>query len=150
MARPDHIFYISGPADITEENFRIIYGQAIKKSNAEYPDCDYLLTSPTGDTSTSYRAYHYLRKIGVSPNRVIIFCVKGGSTIHNPFKCPVREFSIESERQRCIIHYSTQDITWKDDDTGRTVITRRREKYLSIGCAGRGMRPKHSSIYIPN
>lgn len=128
-------YFISGHRDLTEEEFNIHYASKIRKSNAQSPSCGYILGDASGCDKL---AQEFLRKIGVSPERICIHHVESKQPA-NKYKYNLHSHSTESARRNYMTHVSTSDIAWVrpgcEDSEVRNNILRRRElnKRYNIG-----------------
>lgn len=109
--KPDpfkRIYFICGHQDLTQEEFNENYARKIRNSNAYYPDCIYFVGDAPG---CDRMAQDFLRKIGVSPERVTIFH-RPSEVPENPHQCHTRVFPSTFAAIRAMITMSTHDIAW--------------------------------------
>jgi hypothetical protein len=126
---PRRVYFISGPYDITEEEFTTHFSRRIRQSNAEDPNCTYFVGDLQG---TDQYAQEFLRTCGISPERVTIY---HGNTPRNIHRCNTVEIIDQARRFAAMTQYSTHDITWvRPDGTAQDAerhILRRRAVYES-------------------
>lgn len=119
-------YFISGHCDLTQEEFHKHYAHKIRKSNADYPDCVYLVGNRTG---CDQFAQEYLRKIGVSPERVTIY-YKETSSLVNLHGYATKTFLMNHHAAKAMTEASTHDIAWvrsgaEDSTTARNLLRRK-------------------------
>ena len=120
------VYLISGHRDLTDEEFRNYYADKIRKSNAEFPNCVYIVGDNPG---CDKYAQDYLRKIGVSPARVIIY-YRTATPPANIHKCETKAFDTNNEKNIAMVNHSTHDIAWirpgeVDSEPGKNIERRR-------------------------
>lgn len=121
------VYFISGPTNLTQEEFDVNYKRKIVKANADYPGCKFILG---GTTETDHLAQAFLRRAGII-SRVTV-CYHEGSEWKNLGFFNEKCLADEGDRILWCTHYSTHDIVWKRDDAMDPTVTlnlaRRREK----------------------
>jgi hypothetical protein len=122
------VYLINGHRDLTLEEFENHYHGKIRKSNAEFPNCIYIVGDNPG---CDKYAQDYLRKIGVSPTRVIIYYRTATPPV-NTHKCKTKSFDTNNEKNIAMVNHSTHDIVWvRSDEIGSELgknIERRRTR----------------------
>lgn len=141
------VYLISGHDDITAEEFEINYEYIIRKTNAEYDQCKYIVGDRKGCDQLTQ---DFLRSIGVSPERI---------TIYYDEDCdpPINKFTYNVIKLNCVQLYksmvmnSVYDIMWLRDDHQQSVphkiVALRKEKINMRKLLY--PRPTLCSIYIP-
>lgn len=119
------IYAISTDNDLTAEDFEMQYKWPIRRTNAQF-ECDFYLTAVC---AADVRVVDYLRELGVSPARVVLFCLEGWN-FENKYKHEVRLYKDRLELERELVLYSTHDILWEAVPEGVTsrIARLRREK----------------------
>jgi hypothetical protein len=126
------VYLISGHRDITLEEFQNYYAGKIRKSNAEFSNCVYIVGDNPG---CDKYAQEYLRKIGVSPTRVIIY-YRNATPPVNAYKCKTKAFDTGNEKNIAMTNDSTHDIAWVrpgeiDSEPGKNIERRRAQTKIS-------------------
>ncbi len=110
MAEAHRVFYISAPENLNTAEFAEHLSRRIRKSNAEFPDSQYII----GDLPADILTYEFLRRCGVSPDRITIF---HRGPPHNPYRCKTHYIPDDIKRRQALVKLSTHDITWNNPNT---------------------------------
>lgn len=119
------IYTIATDNDLTMEDFEMKYKWVIRRTNAQF-ECKFYVTAVC---AADLRAVDYLRELGVSPSRVVLFCLEGWN-FENKYKSEVRVWKDRAELERELVSGSTHDILWEAVPGGVTsrIARARKEK----------------------
>lgn len=124
------IYFISGPTDITGEEFTSNIARKIKKVNSQY-DCKFLVD----ESACGKLSQQYLRKIGICPTKITIY---HRTDIAPENKHNYRTKSFSTNIQKCVeaTRMSTHDIAWfrpedPDSEPARNKLRRLENKQIN-------------------
>ncbi len=146
MEPSKRIYFVSTMSNLTDDEFNAHYARKLRKSNADYPTCHYII----GDTPSDHVALEFLVKCGISPERITIYSRDGPSV--NRFYCKTATIADDIRRADKMTSLSTHDIAWvrpgaKDSDPEKN-INRRRQRFHAAQKVKTQGRPL-MTIYAP-
>lgn len=125
---PARTYAVSGPDDITDEEFAQHFSYRLRASNAEQPDCKYIMSQ---HGRTEHLAVELLRRLGISSDRITLAYSAEDEVPSNPHHHLLRSCLTLRELPHTLLIYSTHDISWsRPGSPAQLLPILRRDKLL--------------------
>ena len=113
-------FMITCDNGLTENDFEEQYKWPIRRTNASYSDCKFVIMSIS---DADKRVETFLREIGVSPARITIYYLQN-RVPENRYKSEMKMYQSRTEMEEAMISVSSHDILWTSSTAGDTMVER--------------------------
>lgn len=111
---------------LTSDDFETNYKWPIRRTNASYPDANFIIMSIS---DADLQVELFLRELGVSPSRITIFYLERRAP-ENRYNSDVKMFQTQKELEDSAITLSSHDILWSTgiDTMTERIVKKRRDK----------------------
>lgn len=113
-------FMITCDSGLSEKDFEEQYKWPIRRTNASYSDCAFVIMSIS---DADKRVELFLRELGVSPARITIYYLDR-RTPENQYKSETKMYQSQKEMEDAMISVSSHDILWTLSTSGDTMVER--------------------------